>query len=195
MNDTHAPKIWFVDIDGLPAQFPTHRVDAAFWESLGRAVATFGYLERILGRAIFALSATKPYKESEIEAAYENWLPTLEGALTGSLGGLIDGYGKAVREHPGADETELDFLLDELRKASKFRNALCHGFWGPPDSKGATIPFFVDRTLRLLETPIDREKLDQIRQHVVELSCAIINSVTQMGFKFPGTSGPGKPIT
>ena len=194
MDDSHEPRKWAIDVTKLPVEFPTHRMEADFWQSLGRAVATFGYLEVVLGRAIFALAATKPYKESEIEAAYENWLPQLEYALTGQLSGLIDRYGKAVREHPDADDNELDFLLDKLSEASKLRNALCHGYWGSPDSRGAARPFFVDRRLRLLETSFDRENLDQIRQHVVELSCAIQNSVTQIGLQFPGTSGPGKPI-
>ena len=44
---------YFVDEDGLPDGFPTHGHEAAFWESLGRAVATFGFLEEILEKAIF----------------------------------------------------------------------------------------------------------------------------------------------
>lgn len=194
MNDTNALRTWIVDVDRLPAQFPTNQMDNAFWESLGRTVATFGYLESILGRAVFALTATTPYKNSEIEEAYEKWLPTLERALTGALGSLISDYANAVRQHPNADDTELDILLNELIKASKLRNALCHGTWEPPNSQGASRPFFIDRKLQLFETPIDRKKMDQIRQRVTELSCEVINSVTQLGFQFPGTSGPGTPI-
>jgi hypothetical protein len=26
------------------------------------------------------------------------------------------------------------------------------------------------------------------------LACAVMNTVTQMGYQFPGSSGPGKPI-
>ncbi len=36
-----------VDLDGLPDQFPTHEHEGAFRESLGRAVATFGFLEEV----------------------------------------------------------------------------------------------------------------------------------------------------
>lgn len=39
-----------VDVDALPGRFPTHLHEPAFWESLGRAVATFGFLEEILGK-------------------------------------------------------------------------------------------------------------------------------------------------
>ena len=48
-----------VDLDRLPRDFPTHRHDAACWEGLGRAVATFGFLEEILGKAIFALTGKR----------------------------------------------------------------------------------------------------------------------------------------
>ena len=42
-----------------------------FWENLGRTIATFGFLEEVLGKAIFVFSATTPYPESEVEAAFE----------------------------------------------------------------------------------------------------------------------------
>src|SRR5450756_1659984 len=85
-----------VDMDRLPQQFPTHRHERAFWESLGRAVATFGFLEEVLAKAIFAFTATRPYDEAEIEQAYAKWALTLEHVLIDPLGNLIDTYGKAV---------------------------------------------------------------------------------------------------
>lgn len=120
---------WMVDMDALPVDFPTHRHPAAFWERLGRAVATYGFLEEMLGKAIFAFTATRRYDATEVDAAFEEWLPTLERALTNPLGNLIDQYGKAVREHPDAVVDDLDSLLDHLRKAARLRNVLCHGSW------------------------------------------------------------------
>ena len=58
-----------------------------FWENLGRTIATFGFLEEVLGKAIFAFTATTRYPESEVEAAFEKWLPTLERALIDQLAG------------------------------------------------------------------------------------------------------------
>ena len=66
---------YYIDQNGLPDRFPTHRHDAAFWESLGRAVATFGFLEEILGKAIFSFTGTRCYGEAEIQQAYTEWLP------------------------------------------------------------------------------------------------------------------------
>jgi hypothetical protein len=47
---------------------------------------------------------------------------------------------------------------------------------------------------RQLETPIDKAWLEVTRRHAVEFICAVVNSVTHMGFQFPGSSGPGIPI-
>ncbi|MBI1910692.1 MAG: hypothetical protein HYS21_01685 [Deltaproteobacteria bacterium] len=176
---------------GLPDLYPTHRHDAMFWEALGRTVATFGFLE---DRAIFAFTATKPYREEEIQKACDEWLQKLERALTDQLGGLIDGYGKAVREHPSATISNLDELLEELRKASEIRNVLCHGSWHTPDVNGASLPFFVNRKKEQFDTAIDVDFLRQVQRHTVDLIREIINSVTHMGWQFPGSGGPGRAI-
>jgi hypothetical protein len=46
-----------VAFDKLPPSFPTQAHAPAFWEALGRAVATFGFLEETLGKAIFAFTS------------------------------------------------------------------------------------------------------------------------------------------
>ena len=93
---------YVIDQDALPEKYPTHKHEKAFWESLGRAVATFGFLEEVLSKAIFAFTATRPYNEHEIQQAYSEWLPKLERTLIDPLGNLIDSYGKSVRDSPGA---------------------------------------------------------------------------------------------
>jgi hypothetical protein len=77
MEETPKARGYIVDLDSLPPLFPTHLHSPEFWEHLGRTVATFGHLEEVLGKAIFALTATVRYDE----AAFERWLPTLEHAL------------------------------------------------------------------------------------------------------------------
>lgn len=180
--------------DGLPEGFPTHKHAPAFWEALGRAVATFGFLEDVLCKAIFAYTATTQYEESEIEEAYKNWLPTLERALVDPLGNLIDVYGKAVRNNNGATIKNLDALLEDLRNASKLRNVICHGSWSLPDAKGATVPSFVNKQKEVFETPIDNAFLEQLQKSTNGLACTVIDSVTHMGWQFPGSIGPGEVI-
>lgn len=180
--------------DALPEGFPTHKHAPAFWEALGRAVATFGFLEDTLCKAIFAFTATTEYEESEIEEAYKNWLPMQERALVDPLGNLIDVYGKAVRNNSGATIENLDALLEDLRSASKFRNVICHGSWGLPDAKGAAVPSFVNKQKEVFATPIDKAFLDQLQKSTNGLACTVIDSVTHMGWQFPGSIGPGEVI-
>ncbi len=188
------PNRFIVDSKALPKMFPTQMHEPVFWESIGRTVATFGFLEETLRKAIFSFTATKPYSEEKIQAAYENWLPKLQHALTDQLWNLTESYGKAVREHPDSTIEDLDDILNQLKEASKIRNVICHGSWRPPNSNGASIPFFVNRNQEHLETPIDIEFLNQVQRHTTELICAVINTVTHMGWQFPGSNGPGKEI-
>jgi hypothetical protein len=192
MNNEAEEKSFVVDLNKLPSMFPTHRHCSVFWEKLGRAIATFGFLEEVLGKAIFAFTATTRYNENEIDAAFERWLPTLENALIDPLGNLIDAYGKAVRNNSAATIDHLDQLLDDLRKASAIRNVLCHGSWQLPDDHGRSVPLFVNRKKMVFDTPIDITFLEQTRQAVAELACAVVNTVTLMWWQFPGSRGPGK---
>ena len=188
------PRRHIVDTARLPKRYPTHAHDGAFWESLGRVVATFGFLEEVLGKAIFAFTATRPYEEPEIEEAFKQWLPKLERALTDPLGGLIDSFGKAVRDHPDEAITNLPDLLSDLKEASAMRNILCHGSWRPPDSRGASVPLFVNRNKEVIDTAMDCAYLDKVQVHATALACSVINTVTNTGLQFPGSAGPGRPI-
>lgn len=183
-----------VNQNSLPSDFPTHAQEAHFWECLGRTVATFGFLEEVLTKAIFSFTATTKYSEEKIEEAYSKWIPKLERSLSDQLGGLIDTYGKSVRKNSEATIENLDDLLNDLRAVSKMRNVLCHGSWRTPDQNGASTPFFVSRQKECFETPIDVLFLKRVQQHAVELICAVINTVTHMGWQFPSTNGPGEVI-
>src|SRR5665647_1735592 len=99
MNDDEVKRST-IDRDKLPPLFPTHRHLPRFWEQLGRTIATYGFLEEVLGKAIFAFTATRNYSPDEIDAAYQAWLPQLERALTDQLRNLAESYGKAARDNP-----------------------------------------------------------------------------------------------
>lgn len=183
-----------INLDALPKMFPTHKHEPMFWESLGRAVATFGFLEETLGKAIFAFTATKPHSDEEARKAFEKWIPKLQNALSDQLWNLIESYGKAVREHPEATIENLDELLAQLKEAAKIRNVICHGSWRSPSPEGASVPFFINRQQERFETAINISFLLQLQKHVSELICAVIDTVTHMGWQFPGSEGPGTVI-
>lgn len=178
-----------VDQEALPYRFPTHQHSGEFWEELGCAVATFGFLEEVLGKAIFVFTGTRQYSEKDVEAAFIAWLPQLEGALSNPLGNLIDTYAKAVRGHPDATIENLDDLVKALRRVSKLRNVLCHGSWRSPDKSGASVPFFVNTQMEVVDTAVDVPFLRQTQATTVQLSCAVIDTVTHMGWQFPGSGG------
>jgi hypothetical protein len=189
------PQSHNVDREELPLLFPTHLHPPEFWEALGRTIATFGFLEETLGKAIFAFTGTRRFAtQGEAEKAFTGWLPTLERALSDPLGGLIDMYGKAVKEHANASITNLGDLLEDLRMASTLRNVLCHGSWRQPDAAGCSVPLFVTKKMKIFDTGVDVAFLLRTRQHVAELAVSVMDTVTHMGWQFPGSNGPGKPI-
>lgn len=188
------PRRHVVALDKLPLGFPTHRHSSDFWQALGRAVATFGFLEEALGKAIFSFTTMRSYPEDQIEGAYQGWIRTLERAVSDPLGKLIESYEKAVRDYGTASIENLDELIADLRAAAVIRNVICHGSWGVPDDIGRSLPLFVNKRIEKFEPPIDIAYLDQLQRHTAELACAVINTVTHMGWQFPGSRGPGDPI-
>ena len=194
MTEGDTTKRHVIDVGKLPLHYPTNHMPTEFWEVLGRAVATFGFLEEVLGKAIYAFTATRLYDdEATLLAEFDKWNAALERALSDQLGALIDSYAKAVKGRTGQDTYESE-LIDDLKKAAKLRNILCHGSWRMPDEAGRSIPFFVTKKLEICETPVDVEFLKATQRAVAELSCCVINTVSATGLQFPGSGGPGKVI-
>ena len=183
-----------IDRDKLPPLFPTHRHSPQFWEQLGRTIATYGFLEEVLGKAIFAFTATRAYSPDEIDAAYQAWLPQLERALTDQLWNLAESYGAVARDNPATTTENVDELVEDIKKATVVRNVLCHGSWRPPNANGASMPLFVNRQKQVFDTAIDIAYLEQVQAHVAELACSVVDTVTHMGWQFPGGAGPGKRV-
>jgi hypothetical protein len=192
MNDEVNRSI--IDWDKLPPLFPTHRHSPKFWEQLGRTIATYGFLEEVLGKAIFAFTATRNYSPDEIEAAYRAWLPQLERALTDQLWNLAESYGKAASDNPATTTENLEKLVEHIKEATIIRNVLCHGSWRTPNANGASVPLFINRQQQVFDNAIDIAYLEQVQIHVAELACHVMDTVTHMGWQFPGGTGPGKPI-
>lgn len=194
MPEDEKPKGYVIDRDKLDADYPTHCHDPEFWEQLGRTVATFGFIEEMLGKAIYALTGAKEFDPKGDPEAFDAWIKTLEKALTDQLGGLIIAYEKALAENPRTKGTDYSALLDELKKAKDIRNALCHGSWDKPDDQGRIVPKFVNRKLMIFETPVGVGFLKQARSALRHLICDILDSVTSVGYQFPGSGSPGEQL-
>jgi len=195
MTEDKAVNRVIIDRDSLPAKWPTHRHAPEFWEQLGRTVATYGFLEEVLGKAIFAFTATRRFGTgAEAQEAYALWLPTLERALKDTLKPLADAYGRAVRANAESTTENIEELISAIKEASEIRNVICHGSWRAPDPKGRSLPLFVNKLNEIFDTPLDIAYLHQVQSHIAELAATVIDTVTHMGFQFPGGAGPGKRI-
>jgi hypothetical protein len=183
-----------VNLSMLAENYPTNYHSNEFWEWIGRSVATFGFLEEVLAKAIFALTATVEYKENEIADALAAWLPKLEKTLYETLGYLINEYEKAAKSNQKFACQNFEELIEHLRKASELRNVICHGSWRPPDTSGSSIPLFVNRKMMVFESRVDVQYLKGLQRHVAELALNVVNTVTVIGVQFPGSNGPGKPV-
>jgi hypothetical protein len=179
----------------LPALYPTHGHSPQFWEYLGRTVATFGFLEEVLGKAIFALQATRRYdSDEELRAAYEGWERHLQRALTDQIFNLSEVYLKAFRDNDDPSISGIDELVSRIKEAGKIRNVLCHGSWRLPDEAGRSLPYFFNKQCEKFETLIDIDFLRNVQRCVTEYSCAVIDSITFRGLQFPGSKGPGVEV-
>lgn len=194
MDDAEKPNGHVIDRDKLHADFPTQFQEPAFWEELGRTVAAFGFIEGELAKAIFALTGAKEFDPKGDPEAFNAWIKTLEKALTDQLGGLIITYEKALTENPRTKKHDFSKLISELKEAKEIRNALCHGSWDKPDDQGRTVPKFVRRDLEIFETPVDVAFFKRTRAALREIICDILNSVTMVGYKFPGSDSPGEQL-
>lgn len=183
-----------IDRDKLPVDYPTHSHDPQFWEELGRTVAVFGFLEEMLGKAIFALTGMRKFDPDGDPNAFAEWIKTLEKAITDQLGGLIIIFEKALADNDMAKDIDFSGLTAELKKAKDIRNVLCHCSWGKPDDQGRTVPKFVNRKLAVFESPVDVEFLQTTRKAVVDLTCDVLDSVTLLGIQFPGSESPGQRL-
>lgn len=193
-NDKPHRERFVVSINELPEQYPTHLHESAVWTALGRCVATFGFLEETLCKAIFSFTATKQYENEEIDTAFEKWIRLLERSLSDPLGALIDKYQKAVEQHSEKTFDDIEGLFRDLRVLNPVRNAVCHGSWRPPNQVGKSRLFYVNRKGEHFDSEIDIAWLVQLQAHTAEVACSVVSSVTYLGWQFPGSNGPGSII-
>ena len=74
-----------VDAGRLPPRWPTHAHLPEFWEELGRTVATFGFFEEVLAKAVFAYTGTRRYAPEDIEKVYVEWASKVEHVFSDTL--------------------------------------------------------------------------------------------------------------
>ena len=199
MDDEEAVVRAVTDRKSLPKMFPTHRHDPEFWEHLGRAIASFGFLEDTLKKAYFSFTGTTPVAPEDLERAVEQWGKRLEKIMIMQLRNLAVEFEGAATSNPNNSTENISELVADIKKAAEIRNILCHGSWMLPDNEGKSLPRFSkkDRATGQIVQFADKigiEYLSQVQAHVTDLICSVVDTVTHMGYEFPGGAGPGKPI-
>lgn len=196
--DTNEPAVrTIIDRDSLPKRFPTHLHDPEFWEHLGRAIASFGFLEDTLRRAYLVFTGTTLVALEEAEQEVKKWGAKLESIMTMQLWNLAKDFESAVNANPNSSTVNINELVADIKKAAELRNILCHGSWMLPDNEGRSLPRFSkkDRATGKIVQFADKigiEHLSQVQAHVTDLICSVIDTVTHMGYQFPGGAGPGR---
>lgn len=183
-----------IDQDRLPLAWPTHRHSEAFWSALGRAVASFGFLEWTLRRAIFALTGDHPApsEEVELQQAMTEWSDRLTKVTTSTLVTLAKAFETAAQAHGRADVAYVSELVRDIKEAAHVRNAICHASWNPITADSAQ-PMYIAAVVggvkepSVFETSVDVAWLDQVQRHAAALACSTMDVVTTLGLAFPGT--------
>ena len=183
-----------IDLNKLSKNDFTELHPSEFWEELGRTVATYGVLEETLAKASFVFSGTKVAPTENIELAVSEWVKGLEKSLSETLGSLINRFQGATKNHPELSTDNIGELCEELRNSARIRNALCHGSWRSANDQGKFKLFYFDQKLGRFEDLVDIQYLQQTRLAVCKLTANVINTVTHMGYSFPGSQSPGEQI-
>lgn len=141
-------------IDGDPA--PWHELPAPLAAQLGLTIASFGHLEDMLKRAIFALD--RDLLSGAIrEDDFRQWLRRMDHVAADSLGTLIDRLDRTLMRE-GRGDPDLTADLDEIKT---WRNLLCHATW-LPDGAG-WVPLFVNTRGEVHDRAMDETDLAAIR--------------------------------
>ena len=188
-----------VDRARLPKDWPTNRGSSAFWEQLGRTVATISHLEDMLARAWFGLTASRKYEDiKQAEAAFPEWEKALKKSLTDSLHSLTRKLDKAFNEDDRVPDEVAGAFIARLHELRIWRNALCHGAWqGFQDDGSVGLRYFRrgDEGPESLENRLSAETLSSIRATSVDLTADLVDIVSAAGVRFPGSALPGADVT
>ena len=188
-----------VDRARLPEHWPTNRGSSAFWEALGRTIATFSHLEDMMARAWLGLTATREFESMEqAEAALPRWEKALKESPTDSLHALTKKLKNAFNDDDRVPDEVAGAFLARLEQVRVWRNALCHGVWqGFQEDNSVALRYF-RRAEEGPERPDDRlnvETLSSIRDATVDLTAEHVGILSAAGVRFPGSTLPGAPVT
>lgn len=143
-----------VRIDGAPSVW--HELPEPLAVEIGWAVASFGHLEDMLKRAIFALDRRR-LPASIHDSDFRNWLRRMDHVAADSLGTLIERLDRTLLSEGRADPE----LIGQLDEVKSWRNLLCHANWRPLGA--AWQPVFANTRGEIFDSPLDAPDIRAIR--------------------------------
>ena len=177
-----------------PDSWPTHKAEPAFWEELGRAVATFGFLEDIIPRFLLAFEGSRDgrdYSEEDIE----KWVRSLERSMSDTLGALIQKVEQAFEDDGRVPAKTSEEIIGRLKEINPRRNALCHGAWvGFEEGGRAQLRHFVrneEGGREVRGERLSKEDIAAIRCETVSMIHRLVEVTESIGARFPGSGLPG----
>ena len=164
---------------GIGAAPETHyTLPADFAAALGQCVASFGWLEEIIKRAIYALDRARLADDLTPEEL-QAWLTRIGGIADDSMGTLIEQLDAAMRRHPGLrDRNQITDRLGEIRL---HRNLLCHASWRPTADGTHWHPAFVSSKGEVQAEALALEDLERIRGQTVEVGTRVLRVMRASG--------------
>lgn len=164
---------------GIGAAPETHfTLPADFAAGLGQCVASFGWLEEIIKRAIYALDRARLADDLTPEEL-QAWLTRMGSLADDSLGTLIEQLDAAMRRHPGLRDRNR--ITDRLGEIRLYRNLLCHASWRPTERKTHWHPAFVSARGEVQPVPMALEDLERIRAQTVETGGRVLRVMRATG--------------
>ena len=149
-----------------------------FAAALGQCVASFGWLEEVIKRAIYALDRARLADDLTPEEL-QAWLTRIGGIADDSMGTLIDQLDAAMRRYPGLRDRNR--ITDRLGEIRLYRNLLCHASWRPTEDKTTWHPAFVSSKGEVQDRPISLGDLDRIRAETVEIGTRVLRVMRATG--------------
>lgn len=164
---------------GIGAAPETHyTLPGDFAAALGQCVASFGWLEEVIKRAIYALDRARLADDLTPEEL-EAWLTRIGGIADDSMGTLIEQLDAAMRRHPGLrDRNQITDRLGEIRL---YRNLLCHASWRPTDRKTHWHPAFVSAKGDVQAKALALGDLEQLLARTVEVGGRVLRVMRATG--------------
>ena len=174
----------------FPADWPAHQDVPVFWQELGKTVAAFGYLEKILADTCYSLLATGTRAKELVSASDEEvrlWYNRVLRSQTDSLHGLTVELDRVLKEDGRVSFSVRENLVDRLEELRPFRNAVCHGAWLGMNEDGSASFHHVykdDGIAVAFERTLGIQELADIRARTVDITFRIAEAASVAGAGF-----------